>query len=263
MKLSLFIVLLITNTSAMAEEPAGFTHSQTDNGHHRYVINDIYTGSYSERLNTAQIESGYASVIENCTTVKVDVATATMTILTTRPLTNLIETIDMLAGFGGGMLYWSELVERGKRSVHYGTVEYRLIPDSSNTLVSHVAPRSLAWLNVDELPTTNLFVRYSQSERGEITIGPHTAHCMAHHRYAMRLWNSAGDFVWENLNDLFASCSIVINDLDGDDIDEIIVHRNDHNVTDDYLVFKLSPRGDGQASQQAVGANGEPAAASR
>jgi len=64
-------------------------------------------------------------------------------------------------------------------------------------------------------------------------------HCMAEDRLALRIFDKTGRFIWEDLTNVFGHVGVTTADLDGDELDEIIVTRNDHGKCA-LLIFQLS-----------------------
>jgi hypothetical protein len=55
-----------------------------------------------------------------------------------------------------------------------------------------------------------------------------SARCMCYSRFAMRVFNARGKWVWEELNEVYDSCEVYVGDINGDGADDVVIRREGH-----------------------------------
>jgi hypothetical protein len=86
-------------------------------------------------------------------------------------------------------------------------------------------------------PEAEHAINYGKGDAGSLKFNPSTAYCMCHSRYAMRLFDETGEYVWENQDNVYGNHYPVVYDFQNDGIDEIVIFREDHS-DESLLIFE-------------------------
>lgn len=83
-------------------------------------------------------------------------------------------------------------------------------------------------------------LRYAPGKVGKVAINRTTAFCMCHNRFALRVFDSTGCFIWEDQTNVYGAAFVAVADLTGDGTDEIVVYQEEHGKTH-FTVFERKP----------------------
>lgn len=53
--------------------------------------------------------------------------------------------------------------------------------------------------------------------------------CMCHKRFAMRVYNATGKWVWQELDEVYGKCDVYVGDVNDDGKDDIVIRRESHD----------------------------------
>lgn len=81
---------------------------------------------------------------------------------------------------------------------------------------------------------------FNKSNKLLLDFNKTTAFCMCHSRYAMRIFDKDGKYIWEDLNNIHGYHYPMVCDFLNDENDEIIIYREDHGQAS-ILVFSSLP----------------------
>ncbi|MBN1675260.1 MAG: hypothetical protein JXR37_29740 [Kiritimatiellae bacterium] len=86
-------------------------------------------------------------------------------------------------------------------------------------------------------------ITYAPGMRGRVALNDisHPGCCPG--RYAMRVFDADGKYIWEDQENAAGACYLVSADLTGDGIDEIVLYQYCHNETDLLVFEKKGKRG--------------------
>ena len=190
-----------------------------------YTITGVFTNGFAAVSKRRNFIDHYVDMIPNCTTANLSLVTREMYFHTSAPVLNLCSVVNKLARMGD-LPYWEELVLRDRRSPAFSDSLYRL---ASITHATVKADTTLRWENIYLDQPTSLRVRYDKDKTGTLRFDRSTAYCMACDRFTMRLVDAKGQSIWEDIENVYADCKVAVTDEDNDAVDEIVIHRNDHN----------------------------------
>jgi hypothetical protein len=86
-------------------------------------------------------------------------------------------------------------------------------------------------------PESEHVLKYDKGSGGTLKFNPSTAYCMCHSRYAMRVFDESGEFIWDNQDKMYGDYYPLVFDFQNDGIDEIIIFREDHGE-ESLLIFE-------------------------
>jgi hypothetical protein len=83
-------------------------------------------------------------------------------------------------------------------------------------------------LRTREKHPTERPIRYGPSRKGIVRINKSTGYCKVHSRFALRIFDEKDRYIWEDLENLYGECRLLVHDFDGNGTDEICCYRDDH-----------------------------------
>jgi hypothetical protein len=121
--------------------------------------------------------------------------------------------------------------------------QYRIVSDELGR------PATAESLGLEKRPVpTETAIRYLPGRKGEVRINPTTAYCMASDRLALRIFDEAGQYVWEDHDNLAYYAVACVAEMKGGGTGQIVVFLTDHGEAQ-VLVYERS--GPGLATQPA------------
>ncbi len=241
--------------------PASITYERVDDKMHRYTIAGIYNASQrakEEQKRNREKESGrgeiaadpfapdgesglpdeypesiYEGAVPDCDEFTVDFETRKCTFSTSRKLTlpELVDAINQMAWMGGDIPYWSELEARDiVRSNRFNSANY-IVEESKEDF-----PPNLAWFWAPADRRISTLIGVSEVEQGQLIFTPTTAHCMAHSRFAIRVFDPDGRLLWRDDSIALASVRFAVADIDRDGLHDILLDRDDHGRASRFLI---------------------------
>jgi hypothetical protein len=80
-------------------------------------------------------------------------------------------------------------------------------------------------------------LRYAPGRVGRVAINKATAYCMCYPLFSLRVFDSTGNFIWEDQTNVYGTAYLAVADLTHDGIDEIVAYQEEHGKTH-FTVFE-------------------------
>lgn len=231
------VLMLVSLVTCFAEEveprkitkmPGGITHHRTA-GKSTYVISGIIRLTHEFKLNEAN--RAHELLIPDCSEFRLDRSERKCSFVTTEelPLSELADTIDLLAKKGGEVPYWAELEARDLPISEKDDISYKI------TSTKRFAD-DLDWVSLQKDQPFETEVTISSESAGRILIVPSTAMCMCHSRYSIRILDAERKVIWRDDREAYGSIRVAIADIDGDKSQEILLSRSDHGKDGNFVI---------------------------
>lgn len=232
------VLMLVSLVTCFAEEveprkiikmPSGITHHRAG-GKSTYVISGIIRHTPELKLNEAN--RAHQLLIPDCSGFRLDRSGRKCSFVTTEelPLSELADTIDLLAKKGGEVPYWAELEARDLPVSEKGDVSYKIT--SSTKKIAD----DLHWVSLQKDESFETAITLSSEGTGRILIVPSTAMCMCHSRYSIRILDAEQKVIWRDDREAYGSIRVAIADIDGDKSQEILLSRSDHGKDGNFVI---------------------------
>lgn len=215
--------------------PQSVTHKLLGNGRHEYRVVGLY--ALDEGRDPADSASHSASTFEYLlpegAEVEAELKDASLVIRTSVliPYDTLAFAIDGIAAGGGEVPTWDELEARDlKKSELFDRDHYQIVKLDTDF------PAGLAWLGMSRTQEVRLPFVTKFGSTGTLLVGPTTALCMCHSRFAIRILHEDGSLIWEDSDSAYGSVQIAMADTDGDRIHEVYFETKDHGKSARYVL---------------------------
>jgi len=282
-------MMLLINCVASGEQlkttefPKDVIYTLLPSGEHQYIIKNAIVPSKYPPVDPAFPFKMHGECLPQGTSLSVDENAKTLTILSPKPINNLVEVLDILAGTGN-YYYGSEIYERGKKSPDYIEGFYKLafaekirvpifyyveniqaVPNTKSlvkiTVIYEVPEHKMfsadiiigfksgKYFAIVDTPISikdtghkfkngegTLSIKYQNNKRGNLSFNKMVCLCMCYNSYAMRIFDSKGEYVWEDVNNIRGDHYPFVFDFNNDGIDEVIVVISNHDGSK-ILVF--------------------------
>ena len=218
-----------------SRNPAHLTHMRLDNGHHEYRVVGLY--ALDEGRDPADSASYCANtfgyLLPEGAEVEAELKDGSLVIRTSVliPYDTLAFALDGVATGGGEVPTWVELEARDlKKSELFDRNHYQVVK------LDNDFPAGLAWLGMSRTQELRLPFVTKFWSTGTLLVGPTTARCMCHSRFAIRILHEDGSLIWEDSDSAYGAVQIAMADTDGDRIHEVYFEANDHGKSARYVL---------------------------
>lgn len=229
----IFIALLSSGYADGNIMPSTFKEVMLSDNSYEYIISKFIVckeWGKSDSSVTSYSESLMQSSIPECTKVKVDLKKDEIKFYTKSHFNNPSEVINVIAATGALVPYWDELLARDSKSKNYIPDLYYL-----DDKVTSFGMYIYDWKRIPKDTPIKIPFRYEKGKIGILVFNRTVNYCVCHNRFAMRVYDETGRFIWEDLDNIYGGCLIAIHEMD--DVDEMIIYRDDHGEIE-FLIYR-------------------------
>ena len=130
----------------------------------------------------------------------------------------------ILISLTSGLPYDGEKVPGISYGLLYEKEQYKL-KILSKGMVGEEEKREDMIFNLKEIP-----LRFNNEETVSVKFNKHSPFCMVEDRYALRIFNSENEYIWEDTLNVFGAYCPLVFDFNKDGIDEIVMYRQEHGI---------------------------------